>query len=84
MAFTFLTKIKYSSKSEVDLTGLDGAVTVTVHICQSQVLMWRVGIVGRVGMLGIGGMVGRAGMVSTLGNGIVGKVGRVSSGSTLT
>ena len=29
-------------------------------------------------------MVGRAGMVGTVGNGIVGKVGRVSSGSTLT
>ena len=30
MAFTFLTKIKYSSKSEVDLTGLTGAVIVIV------------------------------------------------------
>ena len=30
MASTFLTKIKSSSKSEVDLTGLTGAVTVTV------------------------------------------------------
>ena len=83
MAFTFLTKIKSSSKSKVDLTGLTGAGTVTALVSGSG-LIWRVGIVGRVGMLERGGVVGRADMVGTVANGIVGKVGRVSSGWTLT